>query len=95
MKITLYGLDGPTTGTLELVPDEGMPTIPVVHEIDTLAALMELPVGSVILAQFPAGAAEKHPDGRNWWFTGSHITYPPERVPLPAKLLWHPSWSTS
>lgn len=50
--------------------------------------LLELPVGSVVLAQFPAGAMERF-DSR-WGATGSHVMYPAERVPLPAIVLWRP-----
>lgn len=61
--------------------------------ITTLAQLDELPSGSAILAKFPAGVGEKHPDGKSWWFAGSHVVYRAETVPLPARLLWNPEWS--
>lgn len=58
--------------------------------ISTVEGLDSLPAGSVILAAFPAGAAEKHPNGNSWWFAGSHVVYRSETVPLPAKLLYRP-----
>jgi hypothetical protein len=58
--------------------------------VGNVKQLNALPSGSVILAQFPAGAGEKHPDGRSWWFAGSHVAYPATSVPLPARLLWNP-----
>lgn len=51
-------------------------------ELDTL------PSGSVILAQFPAGAMEKFDAG--WAATGSHVMYRADVVPLPALVLWRP-----
>lgn len=63
-------------------------------EITTVDELNDLPVGSVILAQFPAGSLEKfgHGSGTAWGQAGSHVMHRAEIVPLPARLLWRPEW---
>jgi len=58
-------------------------------KITSVTDLAELPVGSVILALFPAGAMEKF-QADQWWSAGTHVTFPSARVPLPALLLWDP-----
>ena len=62
--------------------------------IETVTDLASLPVGSIVLAAFPAGAAEKCRAGE-WWTAGSHVVYREAVIPLPATLLWLPEWGTS
>ena len=64
------------------------------RQLTNVAELNALPAGAIIHAAFPAGAMEKHPNGRDWWGAGTHITYPASRVPLPAQLLWLPEEPT-
>ncbi|MBB3752564.1 hypothetical protein FHT44_005076 [Mycolicibacterium sp. BK634] len=59
------------------------------RKIETFGEVDALPVGAVVLAQFPAGAMEKF-SANQWGAAGSHVMYPPGRVPLPALLLWNP-----
>ncbi|MFV8242157.1 hypothetical protein [Mycolicibacterium peregrinum] len=60
------------------------------REIITVDELNDLPVGSVILAAFPAGSMERFEIG--WAQAGNHVMHRPEIVPLPARLLWLPEW---
>jgi len=61
--------------------------------IDSRDELSRLPVGSVVLAAFPAGAMEKFEHGTRgaWMSVGSHVMHSDDRVPLPAIVLWDPA----
>lgn len=60
------------------------------RDINTVAELNDLPVGSIVKAAEYAGAMEKfkHGVGTAWAQAGNHVMHHASRVPLPAILLW-------